>query len=29
VQAGLVCLVVGGLMIIASIVREWWRKKHG
>jgi hypothetical protein len=24
-EGGLVCLGVGGLLIIASIVREWWR----
>ena len=28
-EAGLFCLGVGGLWVIVSVVREWWRKKHG
>lgn len=24
-QAGLICLGVAGVMVIVSIVREWWR----
>jgi len=28
-QAGLVCLGVGGLWVIVSVVREWWRGRKG
>ena len=27
-QAGLVCLGVGGLWVIVSVVREWWRGRR-
>jgi len=26
-EAGLFCLGVGGLWVIVSVVREWWREK--
>lgn len=26
-EAGLFCLGVGGLWVIVSVVREWWRGK--
>lgn len=27
-QAGLICLGVAGVMVIVSVVREWWRGKR-
>ena len=27
IEAGLFCLGVGGLWVIVSVVREWWRKQ--
>ena len=28
IEAGLFCLGVGGLWVIVSIVREWWRGRE-
>ena len=27
IEAGLFCLGVGGLWVIVTVVREWWRKR--